>query len=132
MISNPAKFFVTGSKEKWFTYEGGDKLFHFSPNDNNLSTYMDCNIILFANDEKHGLSILHDMFQFAIDCKREYIKYKTGNKVSYSDEELIEYAEHDVKDFIKYRDAIKAGKVKLTLAPKNQIYKVGWADNDDI
>ena len=131
MISNPIKHFVTGSTEKTFTYEGGSKLFHFSPYDNNLSKYLGCNVIFFADSEEHGLDVLKRMFQFSIDCKAQYMQYQSGNKNAHW-EEFSERAENAMAEFKSYLDAINEGKVKLSIAPVNQFYKVGWASNDTL
>lgn len=129
MISNPASFFVTGSNKEEFTYKGGNKLYHFSPYDNNLSTTLENNIVLFANDEQHALSILIDLFQFAIVSAANYIAQSKEQEYYHS---FISSAEEKQKRFSKYIDAIKTDKVKLTEAPTNQVYIVGWAANDSI
>lgn len=131
MISNPATFFTSGGTQKSFTYEGGSTLYHFSPNDNNLSTSMENNVIFFANDESHGLEVLLNMLQFAIDCKAEYIAKKSGSEDIHS-EEFLERAKEEMKRFQMYIEAINQGKVKLTLAPTNQFYMVAWACNDTL
>lgn len=131
MISNPARFFVSGSDTKSFTYKGGSKVYHFSPHDNKLSRTMENNIILFADDENHGLQILKELFRFAINCKSEYIKHNKGSKRAHVDE-FIEEAQKEESKFYEYIKAIDAGKIKLTLAPTDQVYEVGWAFNDTI
>ena len=129
MISNSATFFVTGQDKKEFTYKPGKYLYHFSPYDNNISIYMDHNIVLFADNEKHGIKILIDMYAFAIQCKIEYIKDKNPSaSLSY----LYKTAVKDKSTYVKYLNALKEGKVKLTRAPMNQVFKVSWASNDNL
>ena len=131
MISNPVNCFISGSHAESFTYNGGDKLYHFSPFDNKLSDYMDCNIVLFANDEQHALSILRDMLQFVINCQAKYIQSAEQIKANHW-MEFVSRAQESLKEASIYLDAIIGGKVVLSEAPKNQIYKIGWASNDTL
>lgn len=133
MISNPAVFFIDGNTTKEFTYELDDnvpsQLYHFSPKENGLSHTMENNIIFLANGEAHALEILKDLCIFAIKCKNKYIA-AAENSVIYNKESYIASAEATKSTFAAYLSALHAKKVKLTLAPTNQIYIVGWASND--
>lgn len=122
MISNPASFFINGYEEKEFIYEGGTTLYHFSPIANKLSEHMDCNIIFFANDEKHALDVLQRMFKFALECISQYEQNKDATDRSV----------HRKDKFQKFLKASEANKIKVSLAPTNQFFKVGWADNDTL
>lgn len=113
MISNPCTWFINGNETESFTYEGGTKLYHFSPYDNGLSSTMECNIIFLANDEKHALDVLKRMLEFRI---ARLTKESGGNP-------------GDANEYLK---ALKDGRVKIYEAPSNQFYKVGWAENDTI
>jgi len=129
MISNPVKHFISSQREESFTHEGGSTLYHFSPHDNNLTQSMSCNVVFFANSEEHGLDILKRMLQFSIDCTAKYMAHINETQGVHW-EEFSERAENKLHEYKSYIDAINAGKVKLKLAPMNQFYKVGWADND--
>lgn len=120
MISNPIKFFVTGSEQKSFEYEGGKILFHFSPYDNGLSNTFEDNVVFFANDEKHAINVFKRMLKFGIQCSRERGPGSSG------------YSSYRKKRFEAYIDALNSGKIKLTKAPMNQFYIVGWASNDTL
>lgn len=132
MISNPATFFVNGSKTKSFTHEGGSRLFHFSPYDNKLSTTLENNLVFFANDEEHAADIFRRLIKFAIECGEKYIKSKEQGKKGIHDDDFVERAYKQNKRFIDYLEALAKGKIKFTEAPTNQFYEVGWASNDTI
>ena len=131
MISNPCTFFVSGNAQEKFTYEGGTTLFHFSPNDNGISKYMENNLIFFANNEEHALEVLKQMFQFAISCKAKHLKCLSSEK-SVHWEEFYERAKEEEQKFSSYIKLIEEGKIRLTKAPTNQFFIVGWASNDTI
>ncbi len=131
MISNPCTFFINGDNRKKFTYEGGSTLFHFSPYDNGISATLDNNVIFFANDEAHAFDVLIRAFKFAIECKAKYIADKIDKKNVHW-EEFLEQAEHESEKFSLYVKLLEEGKIKVTKAPTNQFYIVGWAANDTI
>jgi hypothetical protein len=117
-----------------FTYEGGSSLFHFSPRANGLSSYMDCNVAFFADDETHALDILRRMFQFVVDCNIAYNgRYNEADRETYTNL-ASRLRENDaiISKFNEWIKALDAGTVKVELAPINQFFKVGWADNDTI
>lgn len=129
MISNPIKVFVTGNDKKEFLYEGGSTLYHFSPNDNNLSSNMECNVVFYANDELHALNVLKRMFEFVANCNLEYIERTKG---SYDKHDFQGRSGKAVNKWLSWLQALEAGQVKVELAPTNQFYIVGWADNDTV
>ncbi len=121
-LNNPAKFFVTGNDEESFTYEGGDTLWHFSPNQSGLSRTMEMNIIFFANEPKHALDVVRRMLEFAVRC--ENMKWDNIHK------DLEDRRGYKVKKFQYLLD--NQDKWIVTLAPLNQVFKTGWASNDTI
>lgn len=129
MISNPIKIFVTGNDKKDFTYEGGSTLYHFCPRDNDLAKHMECNLVFLADSEAHALDVLGRMFQFVIDC---YVEYAKNSEGSYDKHNFVGRANKGVVKWLEWLTALEAGKVKVTLAPTNQFYSVGWADNDTV
>ena len=131
MISNPCQWFINGSNRKEFTYEGGTTLYHFSPNDNNLSRTMECNVVFFANDEKHALDVLKRMMTFRIKCANEYIEANKDSG-SYHSQDFIRRTNDYNSETSALIRAIEDGKVQLSIAPVNQFYKAGWACNDNI
>ena len=124
MISNPAKFFINGEEEKKFTYEPGSDVWHFSPRLSGLSKNMEMNIIIFANDYRHALQIVEEMLKFALKCSSEYLKTKGLNEDS-------EYLGAGKLSHYAYLLENKDKWIAIP-APKNQVYKVGWASNDII
>ncbi len=136
MISNPARVFVTGNETKEFTYEGGEKLFHFSPMDCGLSDYRNWNVVFFANDEEHALDVLKRVLVFHIGCTEEFDRSEAERDKKYGYSRHREYYNNVHKNQIatcrKYLDAIKDGKVHASLAPTDQFYKIGWACNDNL
>lgn len=129
MISNPCSWFINGNQEKKFTYEGGKTLFHFSPYDNNLSKYMGCNVVFFANDSAHALDVLKRMFKFRIQCAEEYV---TSNISHVHKEEFITKVKRVAGETQEYLEAIESGKATVTEAPMTQFFTVGWACNSTI
>lgn len=132
MISNPCRWFINGSETKSFTYEGGSKLFHFSPYDNGLKDSMGCNVVFFADNHGHALDVLKRMFKFRLECAAKYIAHNKDEKYSSHTAEFIEDAKKDRKETAKYLTAIEQNKIKLAIAPQTQFYKIGWASNDTI
>ena len=112
MISNPATFY-DGEDYRSFTYEHGNKVFHFSPRDNALTSSMENNIILFANNEEHATKILIDLCKFVI-------KTTKGQKMK----------EHTKENFEAYLAALELGLAKPVEITPNQVFVVGWAFND--
>ncbi len=121
-LSNPAKFFVTGNDEEGFTYEGGKHLWHFSPNQSGLSNSMEMNIIFFADDGKHALSVVKRMLEFGIRCEKT--DYAGMCSIT------VDRRSYRVKKFQYLLN--NQDKWIVTLAPTNQVYKAGWASNDII
>lgn len=132
-ISNPASVFVTGSDRENFEYEGGSTLYHFSPRDNELSKYLDMNIVFFADSEEHGLNVLRRMLVFHIDCAQKYHEHEEKRRQKYGGRAHDNYFYAQMIDTAtEYIFAIDNGNVSLELAPTNQVYKVGWASNDTL
>ena len=123
MISNPAKFFINGNNQEKFTYEpDATLLWHFSPNQSGLSNSMEMNIIFFANNATDAIDIVEQMLKFAIKCEtKKYINI---------DNLILNKRKNRVENFRKLLNNKK--KWIVTLAPMDQIYKVGWAGNDTI
>lgn len=110
MISNPVTYFINGNETRSFTYEGGEKLWHFAPSMYNNERYMGVNIIFFADDIEHAKDVLERMFTFALETnKSEYIGLERFKTILDEKEKWI-----------------------IVPAPTNQIYKVGWASNDTL
>lgn len=119
-VSNPCTWYTNGYDEKSFTYEGGSKLFHFSPYNNGLDGTYHINMIFAADNNKHAVDVIKRMISFAINCQKQY----TNNCAFYS----LEF-------FTEMLKRIKSGKFKGKLATEvkmNQFFTVGWASNDTI
>ena len=67
MISNPVTFFINDEETRSFTYEGGSRLFHWSPYESGLSESMESNVVFFANGEDHARDVLRRMFGFWVE-----------------------------------------------------------------
>lgn len=135
MISNPATFFTSGSDCKSFTYEGGAKLFHWSPYTSGLSTSMESNVMFFANDIDHARDVLRRLLEFWIACNDLYV---ASQRVV---EKKRRIAVNDYHGFIATKTAetnvlkrylTVLDKMKFTEVPTNQFFKVSWASNDDL
>jgi hypothetical protein len=129
MISNPVSLFSGGGSHKdikEFIYEGGSKLYHFSPHDNNLSNTFENNLVFFADNEIHAKDVLKRMFKFAIECNNTQIEY---HKTQYH-QDYFDWRGDTTKRFQGYLDNLD--KIKVPEAPINQFYIVGWASNDNI
>lgn len=122
MINNPASYFVDGNHTDEFSYEGGEKLFHFSPKLSGLSKSMEMNIIFFANDYTHAKEVLKRMFEFAIKC------YSTDYSSMHED---INDRRVGSKNYYK-RLLENEDKWIVIPAPTNHVMKVSWASNDTI
>lgn len=127
MISNPARFFVNGSDEREFTYEGGTKLFHWSPYESGLSKSMESNVIFFANDVDHARNVLSRLFKFWLECNEEYVRSK-DTKNDYHG--LAASRQTESETLCYFIENLE--KMTISEAPTNQFYKVGWACNDDL
>lgn len=127
MISNPATFFIDGFKTQCFTYEGGAKLFNWSPYDSGLSTSMESNVIFFANDAEHARDILRRLFEFWIRCNEKYVKHKSKEDDRHG---VIDRAKTEISVLSRYMENID--KMVVREAPTNQLFKVAWASNDGL
>jgi hypothetical protein len=119
MIGNPARFFINGSETRSFTYEGGSTLFHWSPYESGLSTSMESNVVFFANSEDHARDVLRRLFEFWVECNETYIK-TTEDRFNSAETEALRH-------YLTIMD-----QMKISPAPVNQFYEVGWADNDTL
>jgi len=122
MICNPARFFINSSEDRRFTYEGGSRLFHWSPNDSGLSETMESNVIFFADDESHARDVLRRLFEFWIECNDLYKKSQQDGLDARTSEESA-----TLRYYLK-----NMGSMQVTLAPTNQFYQVTWAWNDTL
>lgn len=113
-INNPVKNWLDGSNEEYFTYEGGDTLYHFSPSDCGITPGIAvCNVIFFADHPQHAERVLKRMLEFKVSQTYES-DYQTRDKA------------------LAQRILDNWDKVKITEAPTNQFFKVSWAGNDNI
>jgi hypothetical protein len=125
-ISNPARFFVNGSDDREFTYEGGSTLFHWSPYDSGLSNSMESNVVFFADSEDHARDVLRRLFEFWIDCNERYVKSKKAE----DRHGFVSRNTAEIETLRYYLEQID--QMKITEAPTDQFFKVGWACNDNL
>lgn len=135
MISNPCTWFAGGvsfENQKSFTYQtspGSIYLWHFSPYDNQLSNTMENNIVWFASDEKEALKILREIFEFRLQCAYAQSKYYQKENARHS-EEFDYRTKGAIEYYLGYLKALDNDAIKISKAPTNQFYTVGWASND--
>lgn len=129
MISNPCCWYINGNETRQFTYEGGDKLYHFSSVDSGINSHYTVNVVFFAISEEHALFVLIRMLKFALDIRTRYGERKY---LEHTHEELLSRNDQRIKAIQEVLEYLNAGKGKITLAPTNQFFKVGWAYNDTI
>lgn len=123
MIGNPCNYFVNGSDREAFTYDGGPVLYHFCPRDSGLSTCMEMNVIFFAKDKEHAKIVLGCMLRFKLFCLQKYDKSVKEQQRFPGDLRRADKVRHLLSNHAKW---------KITLAPLNQFYEVGWACNDEV
>jgi hypothetical protein len=115
-LSNPCSWFINGSNQVSFVYEGGDTLYHFNYN---VYNHIVMNVVFFANSIEHAKDIIERMIKvrLEIDNNRIEANYQYYNTTHRIEADLML---EDKDNWI------------ITEAPKNQFYKVGWACNDTI
>lgn len=135
MISNPATFFISGNDYKSFTYEGGAKLFHWSPYTSGLSTSMESNVMFFANDVGHARDVLRRLLEFWIMCNDLYVVSQQATekkrRVAVNDYHgFVSAKEAETRVLRRYLTVLDV--MKFDEVPTNQFFKVSWASNDDL
>lgn len=135
MISNPVSYFINGSTTREFTHEGGHTLYHFCPHDCGLSKNFEDNVVFFADSEVDALRVLKAAWEFGLARCAEYVEYQKAYAKKYSkprDDAEYHYdrRKHTIDQLNKYLAALEAGQVKVSKAPVDQFYVVGWASND--
>lgn len=135
MISNPATFFIDGSNRREFTYEGGKRLFNWSPYGSGLSKSMESNVVFFANDVDHARDILRRLFEFWVECNDLYIqsqqKSDKRKRIAVSDYHGLSAARAAETGALRHYLS-KMDQMVFTEVPTNQFFKVGWACNDSL
>ncbi len=159
MITNPCVWFCGGGNyadQKSFTYKNVDPidvtngatkeeleeqilkeakcpnyLWHFSPKLNGLTDTMECNIVWFANTVTDAIRVLKEMFEFRIECAKVQNKYYTGKTPTHW-ESFSGREKSAMKFYYAALKLIEEQNIVITLAPVNQFYEVGWADNDTL
>lgn len=127
MISNPCKWFANGgsfSNQRSFEYEGGNILYHFSPDrelDKVFDHWIPINLIFFANSKEHAIEVIERMLNFRIECNTQYQKLYGRD-----------YIRGELTLSLPSLLLSKKDKWVITEAPTNQFYNVSWADNDTI
>ena len=135
MICNPVSYFINGNSTREFTHEGGHTLYHFCPYDCGLSSSMEDNVVFFADSEQDALRVLKAAWEFGLAKCAEYEEYQKTRERKYklvtvAEETILERTKHTVDKLHRYLHALQVGRVKVTKAPVNQFYVVGWAGND--
>lgn len=88
---------------------------------------MENNVIFFANSIGNARAKLRAMFEFMIESEQ---LYRAKSNEGIHKEEFDMKSSHTEKRFAGYLENIET--IKITKAPTNQFYKVGWADNDKL
>lgn len=122
MINNPSRSFINGSDTESFTYEPGRKPYNWMPHDCGLeSSWMTLNVMVFANSEFHAKTIVADMLEHLIDCRRRFEEYRKSRN-----EEIIGKGVEHLERYIE-----NISSWVFTECPINQPYKITWASNDN-
>ncbi len=134
-ITNPCRYFIDGSTEKVFTYIPGDKLFQVTFRSKG---HIPFNALVHANDQQHVLQILTELVEFRIQCAEQYAKKVLSHDPDDYDN-TVSRQEYYVKMAVQLKATIshpqlQCEDMQLTIvtAPKNQLYKVSWASNDNL
>lgn len=137
MISNPCRWFISGSEEREFTFDGGDTFYHICPADDLNGEF--CwearerepskdggghmgyayNVIIPANSPEHALQIFKEAIEFKLSC--------IGEREQRGDPFYI--VDREEKRILK---AIEENLITVRHVPTNQMYSVGWASNDTL
>jgi len=120
-ISNPVVN-IANRRLKYTHEPKGDRLWHFSPNQCGLSNSMEMNIMFFSGNGKEALEDVHKMLLFMVEPPER--------DIAFSHPELVQRNSWETE----YVENLIANKDKwiVTLVPKNQFFKVGWASNDTV
>jgi|SRR5882757_1390467 len=141
MISNPCCWFSGGGSledQREFIYEGGKYLYHFDSSGSQRTkvntgwtgNYVACNVVFFADSVDHARDVFRRMLEFRLKCSIEQSMYYTGNK---SSARAAEDLNREDTTYQMYKSWLgRIDEAVFTLAPTNQFFKVGWADNDNL
>ena len=137
MISNPCKWFISGNRQVEFKYEGGKYLYHFCSAGKRTKvdtgwtgTYVSINVVFFADSVEHARDVFKRMLELRLTAGEKYIKSLMGRITEDYAEEFKERVDKECESIREW--LTKIDEAIFTLAPTDQMYKVGWADNDDI
>lgn len=135
-VTNPANFYVTGSTQKKFTFEPGDKLFQVQIRGS--ASWIPANFVLMAFDKPYVEYVLISMCNFRLACHEEFVKHT----LEFHPEEIasiqrretmIELTKNIKRWISRDREGLPDGfEISITQAPLNQVYKTSWASNEYI
>lgn len=127
--SNPCKWFGNGGSytdQELFTYEGGKHLYYFAPgkeiDKKVFDHWIPLSLVFFADDVNHAKDVIERMLKFRIDVNKRHDDY-----LGHSDYSRSTGGVNLPQILLDNKD-----KWIIDLAPINQFYTVGWADNDTI
>lgn len=123
--SNPATCFVDGNRDVPFVYAPGPDPYYIivrSKSCIHLST------MVFAKDAQHARDILVKMLDFRDACAAEYTKREKDR------DDRHDLRGRDYRRTMELRKALAGDKgfsVHIGPADRGQMYKIGWASNDN-
>lgn len=125
--SNPATTFVTGSDEESFTYTPGADPYYIIAHGR---SYIPLSVLVFADSAEHAKQILRDMIEAMQVCCNKYSAYKKR----IDDEDKHDLAGLHQNRLNTLRKALAEDGYELYIgkADRGQLYKIGWASNDNI
>lgn len=126
--SNPARYFVNPSEEEEFRYEPGDTPFYVIAR---KPHYIPVSVMVFAYNRGHVLEILEQLIEFRRFCLNKYVEFDTNHPTDYGFTHSSRHAQH----LKLLEDALRGRKgyiLDIGEAKTNQLYKIGWADNDTV
>lgn len=123
--SNPASFFINGNDEEQFTYEPG--LFPYYAIAAGKG-HIAFSVMVFADGVDHVKLILMEMVKFAERCALEYATEASKDQHP----ALQGYREGRTDRIRKILEGDSDYTLEIASAPRNQLYKIGWAGNDTL
>jgi len=114
-VANPCRAWVTGNKERAYTFTAGKYPYHCRLPEKGCIRF---NVLIMADNVNHVYSILEEYIAFRRQCEAEY--QKTQNRPSHMHGARLDELEKQVK----------ATTMDISRINMDQMFKIGWASND--
>jgi len=90
-----------------------------------MYTQHDLSLMVFADNKEHVKQILLDIVKFGYECINKYNE-NMHDSIHYVD------VRHKLGKLKEIEEQLKDNNIEITEINTNQIFKIGWADNDSI